>query len=151
MSPKFYKYFGLILIIISSFYILNRLYFSFFVYNKFLLTFLFKSIVTFFIGTLPGIYYYKFGKENKKENGLIKIALLLKMISLIMVIVVLILFVLTYILLEGVKTPLAGVITIVFIVVGTIIPPALYLTGVVLLVVCIGRTKNEKRRVLEKK
>ena len=151
MNSKVYKYFGLILIIISALIGVQTLIVSLMALLSFggdsslaVISSLISLIFIIALGLLPGIYYYKFGRSNKKENSLIKAALILNLISIIAIILA---FVIIYFLSssEGsINDPIAagflffGIITI---------PSIAYLIGLILLIIHWRKSKSEQSTV----
>lgn len=79
MNPKFYKYFGIVLIVLSILPILSKTISAFEKAQGEILIAIF-----FFLGMfIPGIYYYRFGRQKRRENNLTKSAIILHLIGTI--------------------------------------------------------------------
>lgn len=159
MNSKVYKYFGLVLIILSSIVILISLptiFYSLAVPEWaslgvfFILLMLSPIIVSVLFGLFPGIYYYKFGKQNKKDNSLIKTALLLKMISLILVILIFIISMILALVSFKDEGATAGALSTGFVFLAlSIIPSVAYFIGLVLMVIR-AFTNNSDNKAVDK-
>ena len=159
MNSKTYKYFGLALIILSSIIILESLSSLLFIFLLpseiffsteilfVLLMPLSQIVFSLLLGFFPGIFYYKFGKQNKKDNGLIKTALFLNAISLILIILAfIIVFILAFTSFNEYGATAGALFSGFLFLAISIIPSIAYAIGIILLTIYASKNKSYNKK-----
>ena len=143
MNPKVYKYFGLgmklISIVILIMSLLDIILFTKYagfasaLFDPLILLGLILFCALFF----PGRYYYKFEKQNKKDDGLIKASLIL------IIICMLILALSFFVIAPQAGDPIGAGLT--FLAIATMIALPIYIVGIVALIIhVVKQRKNVK-------
>lgn len=157
MNQRIYKSFGIFLIVLTFIVIavtlfsqvtntdaLSRGYGQFdYLYDVAIEGVLF-SFVVLILGFFPGLFFYRFGKENNEPSGIVKSALVLQIISaIVMLFVCSIVF---FSCVNGCNGIGEGILSAIFGIPALII----YCVGILLLIVYKFKTGNFKLRVPEK-